>query len=200
MIFDKIICVGKNYLDHALELGDKVPDDPIFFFKPPSALVESPVEAVVMPKSHGSVHYECEIVYRIQTSKSGLSFSAVTLGLDLTLRDLQGKLKKQGHPWEASKAFPRSAIIGKWIPTSEFKDHLKVPFELLVNGELRQKATGELMRQSPEALLPIAADFFDVCDGDLFFTGTPKGVGAIAAGDVLTLRWADRLQFDVTFR
>jgi 2-keto-4-pentenoate hydratase/2-oxohepta-3-ene-1,7-dioic acid hydratase in catechol pathway len=199
MIFDKIICVGKNYLDHALELGDAVPEDPIFFFKPPSTLVESPVIPVVIPKNHGSVHFECEIVYCIQKAKRGLSFSAVTLGLDLTLRDLQGKLKNQGHPWEMSKAFPRSAIVGKWIPVTEFKDHLKVPFELLVNGELRQKAAGESMRAAPMTLLPIAAEYFDVYDGDLFFTGTPKGVGPISPGDVLTLRWADRILYDVKF-
>jgi 2-keto-4-pentenoate hydratase/2-oxohepta-3-ene-1,7-dioic acid hydratase in catechol pathway len=198
--FDKIICVGKNYLDHALELGDAVPEDPVFFFKPPSALVESPVEPVLMPaKNRGSVHFECEIVYRIKVKEGAASLDAVTLGLDLTLRDLQAKLKKQGHPWEAAKAFPRSAITAKWIPCSEFKDHLKIPFELLVNGELRQKATGEQMRRSPRDLLSVAGQFFDLRDGDLFFTGTPKGVGAIAVNDTLTLRWGDRLFDEVRF-
>jgi 2-keto-4-pentenoate hydratase/2-oxohepta-3-ene-1,7-dioic acid hydratase in catechol pathway len=197
--FDKIICVGKNYLDHALELGDAIPEDPVFFFKPPSTLVESPGNAIEMPKNHGSVHFECEIVYRIQTINGKAAFTAVTLGLDLTLRDLQGKLKKQGHPWEASKAFPHSAVIGNWIPITEFKDHLKVSFELLVNGELRQKATGEQMRRAPTDLLNVCGEYFAIADNDLFFTGTPKGVGPIAAGDMLTLRWSDRLNYEVKF-
>jgi 2-keto-4-pentenoate hydratase/2-oxohepta-3-ene-1,7-dioic acid hydratase in catechol pathway len=194
--FDKVICVGKNYLDHALELGDAVPGDPIFFFKPPSALVQSPGSPVKLPINRGSVHFECEIVYRIGSS----GFTEVTLGLDLTLRDLQGKLKKQGHPWEAAKAFPQSAIISEWIKIEDFKDHLKVPFELLVNGELRQKSTGEQMRTAPSTLLEVASKWFDVLPGDLFFTGTPKGVGAVNDKDTLTLRWGDRLQFDVAFR
>lgn len=199
MVTDKIICVGKNYLDHALELGDAVPEDPIFFFKPPSSLVESPVTAVSLPKNHGSVHYECEIVYRIRLENERPELTDVTLGLDLTLRDLQANLKKKSLPWEAAKAFPSSAITSDWISLQEFKDHLKVPFELLVNGELRQKATGDQMRRSPTDLLSVAAEFFTICDGDLFFTGTPKGVGAINDGDTLTLRWGDRLQHDVQF-
>lgn len=199
MVTDKIICVGKNYLDHAAELGDAIPEDPVFFFKPPSSWVESPGSVVELPKKHGSVHYECEIVYRIGVSNGRASLKAVTLGLDLTLRDLQATLKKKSLPWEAAKAFPRSAISGKWIAVDEFKDHLKVPFELLVNGELRQKSTGDQMRRTPADLLTVAGEFFTICDGDVFFTGTPKGVGAINAGDVLTLRWGDRLHYDVKF-
>lgn len=199
MVTDKIICVGKNYLDHAAELGDAIPEDPVFFFKPPSSLVESPGHAVSLPKNRGSVHYECEIVYRIGVTNGRAELKAITLGLDLTLRDLQATLKKKSLPWEAAKSFSQSAITGKWISTDDFKNHLKVPFELLVNGELKQKSTGEQMRKSPNELLKIAAEFFTICDGDLFFTGTPKGVGAINPGDVLTLRWGDRLQYDVQF-
>src|SRR5436305_882502 len=92
--FDKIICVGKNYLDHALELGDGVPEEPIFFFKPPSCLVASQSQKILLPRDRGSVHHECEIVYRIRRKDDGFFFDSVTLGLDLTLRDLQTELKE----------------------------------------------------------------------------------------------------------
>ncbi len=195
--FDKIICAGKNYLDHALELGDSVPKEPLFFFKPPSCLVESPAAAVVMPHDRGPLHHECEIVYRISKSGGTLSFDAVTLGLDLTLRDLQRELKKKGAPWEAAKAFPHSAVIGRWLPL--FDEHLELPFELFVNDDLRQRATGSSMRRSPEELLREAGRLFTICDGDLFFTGTPAGVGPIATGDRLTLKWEKRLEYEVVF-
>jgi 2-keto-4-pentenoate hydratase/2-oxohepta-3-ene-1,7-dioic acid hydratase in catechol pathway len=198
-LFDKIICVGKNYLDHAKELGDAVPEEPLFFFKPSSSLVTDVSKPVVLPKNQGSIHHECEIVYRVKGNGASALFDAVTLGLDLTLRDLQNELKKKGQPWEAAKAFPRSAIIGKWIALAEFPDHLRVPFELKVNGETRQKSTGDQMRRTPSELLKKAAEIFDVCDGDLFFSGTPAGVGPIKIGDTLKLVWADRLHYFAQF-
>jgi fumarylpyruvate hydrolase len=193
---DKIICVGKNYLDHAIELGDAVPDKPTFFFKPPSCLVQSPDQPVPLPKNRGSVHHECEIVYRIRRENRRLFFDKMTLGLDLTLRDVQNELKKKGHPWEASKAFAKSAIIGPWL---DFHPREDEPFELKVNGQIRQSSTASMMRVAPSDLLVELEGLFTVCDGDLLFTGTPKGVGPIASGDQLTLRLEDRLKFDVNF-
>lgn len=198
--FDKIICAGKNYLEHAKELGDDVPDRPVFFFKPPSCLVDTAASAgkpVPIPRDHGSVHHECEIVYRIRVRDGRASFDAVTLGLDLTLRDLQNDLKKKGHPWEACKAFHHAAVIGPWVELSRFEDCLNVPFELKVNGSVRQSARGSEMATSPAGLLEEAHRFFHVCDGDLLFTGTPKGVGPVLPGDRLSLGWGNRLQFEV---
>lgn len=198
-MIDKIVCIGKNYLDHAKELGDAVPEEPIFFFKPPSSLVTRTTAPIPLPVARGSVHHECEIVYRIRRSGSQLDFDAVTLGLDLTLRDVQTELKKKGLPWEASKAFARSAVIGPWIPLQEFKDHLNCPFELRVDGEVRQIGFGRDMRQSPGVLLEKVASMFEICDGDLLFTGTPKGVGPILPGNTLLLSWQDRLSYAVNF-
>ena len=114
---DKVICIGKNYLEHAQELGDAVPEKPVIFFKPPSCVVQADVEGqtleVLLPADRGSVHHECEIVCRIGLNGQ---IDAVTLGLDMTLRDLQATLKKNGHPWEISKVFSGSALLGPWIP------------------------------------------------------------------------------------
>jgi 2-keto-4-pentenoate hydratase/2-oxohepta-3-ene-1,7-dioic acid hydratase in catechol pathway len=192
--FDKIICVGKNYLDHALEMGDGVPEQPVFFFKPPSCLVEHK-KTFALPRNLGSVHHELEIVYRITKHNGTWGFSHVTLGLDLTLRDLQSELKKKSLPWERAKAFPQSAVIAPWLEI--FEGHRELSFSLLVNGELRQTGLGRAMRRTPEELITRAADAFTLCEGDLFFTGTPKGVGALSAGDHLQLQWGAHLNFEI---
>jgi 2-keto-4-pentenoate hydratase/2-oxohepta-3-ene-1,7-dioic acid hydratase in catechol pathway len=202
---DKIICVGKNYLEHAQELGDAVPESPILFLKPPSCLSPvappSPTQTkppcFALPQDRGMVHYECEIV--LQLNAAGQP-EAVTLGLDLTLRDVQAQLKKQGHPWELGKVFAHAAITGPWIPIKTFEDYLEVPFQLKSNQEIKQKACGKDMRFSPAVCLKHAARHFPILAGDLLFTGTPPGVGPIHPGDVLTLEWADRLSYSVTFR
>lgn len=196
--FDKIVCVGKNYLDHAMELGDAVPEEPIFFFKPPSCLVAEPTSPIELPAGRGAVHHECEIVYRISRAGERLSFDGVTLGLDLTLRDVQNEAKKRGGPWEASKAFPHSAIIGRWLPI--FEGLMETPFDLSVNGTVKQSSTGAKMRRPPADLLRIADQLFTLCNGDLFFTGTPAGVGPIRPADRLSLRFGDQLNYEVEFR
>src|SRR5258708_6102141 len=128
---DKMICVGKNYLEHAKELGDAIPEKPVLFLKPPSAslLVDRAgrkVEAI-LPQGRGSIHHECEILIRINERGA---IDAVSLGLDMTLRDVQADLKKKGHPWELSKVFKNSAIIGPWIPIRDFPDYLEEEFTL----------------------------------------------------------------------
>ncbi len=200
---DKIICIGKNYLEHAKELGDAVPERPVLFIKPPSAAVQaSGVEwsgqrvAISLPQGRGSVHYECEIVLRL--NHLGVP-DAVTLGLDLTLRDLQADLKKKGHPWEVSKVFPGSAIVGPWIPLDQFPGYLNEKFEFLIDGIVRQSGRGSEMRSSPEVFLQYARECFILCEGDLLFTGTPAGVGPLMSGHRGTLRWGSMLEFHVDF-
>lgn len=195
---DKIICVGKNYLDHAKELGDAVPEKPVLFLKPPSVLLSAKnwgdtVECK-FPTGRGELHHECEIVLRVNQK---LEFDAVTLGLDMTLRELQAKLKKNGHPWEAAKVFQDSAVVGPWLPLPQFSDYLSMPFSLSLNGKTRQQGEGRQMLYAPKNLLPYIAEHFPLRAGDLVFTGTPAGVGPVQKSDIATLSLNGQHSFNV---
>lgn len=195
---DKIICLGKNYLEHAKELGDAVPEKPVIFLKPPSVLKtvkNGETLRISLPKNHGSVHHECEIVCRI-TSKGRVE--AVTLGLDMTLRDLQSGLKKNGQPWTVAKVFDGSAVIGPWIPLETFQEWESTSFSFSLDGKLRQKGKGSEMSMKVEEALPYIASYFPLCEGDLLFTGTPAGVGPVASGQTAHLQWAN-LAYSVTW-
>jgi 2-keto-4-pentenoate hydratase/2-oxohepta-3-ene-1,7-dioic acid hydratase in catechol pathway len=189
---DKIICIGKNYLDHAKELGDAVPEKPVLFLKPPSVLVSAKqmgeTLAVSLPRNRGAVHHECEIVVRINAQGT---IDAVTLGLDMTLRNVQEQLKKNGHPWEIGKVFAGSAILGPWISLAEFPDYLERDFSFSLDGKLRQQGRGNQMRLLPKDCVSYAREFFPLCEGDVIFTGTPAGVGPVQAGQPSELRWGD---------
>lgn len=198
---DKIICLGKNYLDHAEEMaarGDIVPEKPVLFLKPPSAIVQARATGerirARLPSYSKDVHPEVEIVLRMG---QGGKVDAVTLGLDVTLRDLQSELKKKGQPWEISKAFPDSAILGPWISAAEFRDYLDTPFAFSVDGTARQSGTGRQMRLSPDECIRHAARHFGLLPGDLIFTGTPAGVAAVRDGQIGVVRWADKLSYEV---
>lgn len=197
---DKLVFVGKNYLDHARELGDAVPEKPVLFLKPPSVLRRAAhwgdVVELTAPRERGELHYECEIVIRLGKD---LRISAVSLGLDMTLRTIQAQLKKNGHPWTVGKVFHDSAVVGPEIPIAGFADFLSTPFSFSVNGDIRQHATGSQMMMKPEALLEYIQDQFPLCEGDLIYTGTPAGVGAVGPGDSGTLMWGDR-SFEVRWR
>jgi len=200
---DKIICIGKNYFEHALELNDPVPENPVVFFKPPSALIN--IKDLNKNKECdlwwdlGAIHYECELVFRVSGGGAKLSeaqaqgcLKEVSIGLDLTLRDTQSALKKSGHPWEMSKAFYHSAIVGPFIPfENKFTD---LEFSLMLNGELRQKSSASKMRFNPAFCLSYVSQFIPICDGDILFTGTPEGVGVIKKGDEITLSFHTLLE------
>ena len=194
---DKIVCVGKNYLEHAREMGDAVPERPVLFLKPPSVLTQATKVGetleISLPRGKGEIHFETEIVLRI---KNGLP-TDVSLGLDLTLRTIQSELKKAGHPWTLGKVFPHSAVVGPWIPIQSFPRYLETPFHLAVNGKACQVGMGKDMRMSPTQLLAYAAEWFPLCDGDLFFTGTPAGVGALHPGDLAELQWGEGFSYCV---
>lgn len=187
---DKIICVGKNYLKHAQELGDAVPEEATYFLKPPSTLCTIQKNGVeVQLPARGEAHHEIELVFRIKKSTEGkLTLSHFTLGLDLTIRDLQARLKKAGQPWEKAKVFANSAIIGAWQENRSLKETLDLPFTLTVNGEVRQKGLGREMRWTPDFLINDLPKWFPVEDGDLLFTGTPEGVGPLKPGDTVELK------------
>jgi len=198
--FDKIICVGKNYLEHAKELGDKIPDEPVIFLKPPSILKQAKywndTLSLSWPNIKSDLHYECEVVLKLQKSgymmtpeEAETAIGFVSIGLDMTLRTLQAQLKKDGHPWTISKVFIDSATVGPWIPVREFSDYMQTEFSLSINNQIKQKSIPNTMTFKPIELLVYISQFFPLCEGDLIFTGTPAGVGAIQLGDIATLTW-----------
>jgi 2-keto-4-pentenoate hydratase/2-oxohepta-3-ene-1,7-dioic acid hydratase in catechol pathway len=201
-ILDKIICVGKNYLEHAKELGDKVPEKPVIFLKPASVLVQASSWGsrlkVQYPQRDDNVHHECEIVlrvckggYRMRRLQAEVAVDAVTLGLDMTLRNCQTKLKQNGHPWTIGKVFPDAAIIGPWIPMEQFQNFNTTSFHFYVNDGLRQTGNATQMLMPIVDLILYVSEFFPLCEGDLIFTGTPAGVNSISLGDSATLQWGE---------
>lgn len=198
--FDKMILLGKNYLEHAKELGDKVPPKPVLFMKPPSASVSAGSQhdtvQVKLPENRGVVHYETELLLRLDDD---LQIDAVSLGLDLTLRDIQKELKENGWPWEIGKVFKGSAIIGPWVDLKQFPNYMEEEFQLKLDGKEVQHAKGNDMTMKPEEALPYIKKYFPLCGGDVIFTGTPVGVGPVSDGQLAELTWGDKLQYRVQF-
>lgn len=189
----KVVCVGRNYAAHARELGNAVPETPILFLKPSTALVPlSPSFAV--PQGRGECHHETEITVLIgKTLKNAgesecrAAIAGVTLGLDLTLRDVQNVLKKNGHPWEVAKAFDGAAPLAPFMVPEAFGDLVDQRFSLTVNGEFRQQGNTADMITPVLALLQYISTIFTLQPGDVVMTGTPEGVAALHSGDVLVL-------------
>ncbi len=184
---DKIICLGKNYLEHAYEMKEETPEKPVLFLKPPSVLIEPKDKGSLrLPWERGSIHHECEVVFKLYKK----NIIGVGLGLDLTLRDLQKKLKEKGHPWEISKTFKNSAIVTPIKGLRDFpKDWQETPFTLRINGELRQEGRLSEARMRADEIIHYINEFFPLQDGDLVFTGTPKGVGPLHPGDLVELTY-----------
>ncbi len=197
---DKIVCVGKNYTEHAKELGDAVPKEPVLFLKPPSVLRSAARNdeklELVLPGNAGSVHHECEIVLKIGNRGE---IAALTVGLDMTLRDRQAVLKKAGHPWTTSKVFRDAAVAGPWIDTRDFSGWEQAPFTLTLDGKVRQEGKASEMVFSPWACVGFIGECFPLLPGDLVFTGTPAGVGPVTAGQEAVLRWGD-IRYSVVWR
>lgn len=190
----KIICVGRNYVDHAKELGNAIPDRPVLFIKPPSSLV-SLQEGISWNPAWGNCHHECELTLRIDRAlkaesdpqKALQAIGAVTLGLDLTLRELQDDLKKKGQPWERSKAFDGSCVLGDWVPVDQIGAWNELNYSLEVNDAQRQKGDTSLLIFDIATLLLDISQFFTLEEGDVIMTGTPAGVAALNAGDQLKM-------------
>lgn len=189
----RIFCIGRNYAEHISELGDADAARCVIFMKPTSCLVPSG-DSVALPREAGAVHHEAELVVQIGRAGRGITekqatdhIRALTLGLDLTLRDLQNTLKQQGAPWERSKAFEQSAPLGAWVAyTPDIKlDALE--FRCHVNGELRQHGHTQDMLFPVTRLVSLLSSTWALQPGDMIFTGTPKGVGALNPGDTVQL-------------
>ncbi len=187
----KIICIGRNYVDHIKELGNTIPTEPVLFMKPKSALNIGGM-AVHYPEFSNELHYECELVLKICKNGKYINeffaneyYDQITVGIDFTARDVQNKLKEKGLPWEKAKAFDDSAIIGKWKNIDTIPNKKEIPFCLELNENMVQQADSSLMIYSFNKILAEASKYFTLNIGDLIFTGTPAGVGECVAGDNL---------------
>ncbi|MDP3025780.1 MAG: fumarylacetoacetate hydrolase family protein [candidate division Zixibacteria bacterium] len=190
----RIFCIGRNYAEHIQELSNTVPEKPVVFIKPASCLVK-PGEKIHFPKHGKELHHEVEIVVKIGSEgrvlreEEALSFvSAVTVGLDLTLRDVQADLKKKGLPWEIAKAFEQSAPIGSFVPYNKSIDLNNISFGCKVNGIEKQRGNSRDMIFSISRLLVELSKIWMLRPGDLLFTGTPSGVGPLKVGDSIEIK------------
>ncbi|MDK2910502.1 MAG: hypothetical protein PWR20_2070 [Bacteroidales bacterium] len=187
----KIICIGRNYLAHIKELNNDLPEEPVFFMKPESALLPRR-HPFYIPEFTRDLHYEGELVLRV--SKLGKHISenfalnyidAIAFGIDFTARDLQNKCKAKGLPWEIAKSWDFSAPVGTFIPISEFPDLSNIHFRLLKNGQIVQEGhSGRMIFPIPK-LISYISRFITLKQGDYIFTGTPEGVGPVVSGDLL---------------
>lgn len=182
-----IWCVGRNYADHAKELGNKVPESPLFFLKSGSCLVTAPGR-FTWPKLLGELHFEVELAVQFDAS---LEVSRAGVAIDLTARDRQNELKKQGYPWTLAKSFKNACLVGDLKPTTDLNElQNRGEIFLSVNGEVRQHGFFKDMIFNISALRAYVLEVFPVQPGDLLLTGTPQGVGPVKQGDVLSA-WID---------
>ena len=187
----KIICIGRNYVAHARELNNEVPDKPVFFMKPDSALVTAN-RPFFYPEFSNDVHHELEVVIRINRLGRSIEeryadryYSELALGVDFTARDLQAEQKKKGLPWEIAKGFDYSAPVSEFFQVKKYGDIHKLSFRLDLNGKTVQDGNTSLMIFSFEKIIAYVSRFMTLKTGDLIFTGTPAGVGPVAINDRL---------------
>ncbi len=190
----RIFCIGKNYDKHVKELGGQVPEEPVVFMKPVCNIV-SPGETLLLPGYGRLLHHEVEVVLLVGEEGQNIPeadvpsyIAGVTLGLDLTLRDVQGRLKKSGLPWELSKSFDQSAPLGLFKTyDSDFIDLENLPFSCSVNGEARQKGNTCDLLFPVSKLIHLLSGWWKLKSGDIIFTGTPEGVGPLKAKDQVVI-------------
>ncbi|MEO6405758.1 MAG: fumarylacetoacetate hydrolase family protein [Ferruginibacter sp.] len=187
----KIICIGRNYADHAKELGNEIPEEPIIFMKPKSALLQAHTP-FYYPEFTNELHYECELVLRvckngkyIQERHAGNYYNGITVGIDFTARDIQDECKKKGLPWEKAKAFDNSAAVGKFIDITPELNKKNINFSLKKSKEVVQKGNSKDMIFSFDSIVSHISNYFSLNIGDLIFTGTPAGVGECVVGEEL---------------
>jgi 2-keto-4-pentenoate hydratase/2-oxohepta-3-ene-1,7-dioic acid hydratase in catechol pathway len=189
----KIMCIGRNYAEHARELNNELPSEPVVFMKPDSAILPAG-NAFFIPDFSKNVQFELEIVIRINKLGKHIEerfahryYNEFSLGIDFTARDLQTKLKQEGLPWEKAKAFDGSAFVGPWFSKEDF-DIKNLNFSLLRNKSLVQKGQSNDMIFSYDKIISELSKYFTLKIGDLIFTGTPAGVGAVHSSDLLELQ------------
>jgi acylpyruvate hydrolase len=198
----KIICIGLNYRQHAMEMGWSLPDEPVVFLKPDSSILKNN-KPFFLPDFSANIHYEVEVVLKISKLGKGISakfapryFDEVTLGIDITARDLQNRQAKAGMPWEISKCFDGAAPIGRFIPVASIKDMTNIDFRLEINDKVVQKSTTSDMIFGFNEIIEYISKFFTLKTGDLIFTGTPPGVGQLKRNDNLVAYLGDEPLLD----
>jgi len=201
----KIICIGRNYIAHAKELKNPVPEKPVFFLKPDTALLPKD-KAFFYPAFTKDLHYEAELVLKICKNGRHIEedfahkyYDEIGIGIDFTARDLQSECKRKGLPWEIAKAFDHSAPMGNFLPITDFPDSGNISFSLKVNNEVRQLGNSGDMIFSFDQIIAYVSQFITLRIGDYIFTGTPMGVGPVQIGDHFEAFVEDRrlLEFEV---
>jgi 2-keto-4-pentenoate hydratase/2-oxohepta-3-ene-1,7-dioic acid hydratase in catechol pathway len=187
----KIICIGRNYSDHAKEMNAPIPEKPVFFMKPDTCIVRNN-QPFFYPEFTKELHYELEIVVKFSRLGRNISekfasryYNEIGLGMDFTARDLQQECKQKGLPWEIAKAFDGSAPISRFVPKAQFERIENIDFWLEKNGEVVQKGNTGNMIFHIDQLIAYVSKFVTIRTGDLLFTGTPVGVGPVSIGDRL---------------
>ena len=202
----KIICVGRNYAAHIAELQNEKPKEPVLFLKPDTSILHKN-QPFFIPHFSLEIHYEVEVLVRIhrigkhiQPEFAHKYYDEIGLGIDFTARTLQEELKKKGLPWEKSKAFDGSALIGDWFFKTDFKDLNQLNFSLERNGTLVQEGNTANMLWKVDELISSISQYFTLKIGDVIFTGTPAGVGAVVENDILIGRLEDKQAFTVKIK
>ena len=198
----KIICIGVNYKKHAIEMGRPFPEEPVVFLKPDSAILKKN-KPFFLPGFSQNIHYEVEVVIKISKLGKGIQakyahryYNELTLGIDITARDIQARLGKLGHPWTLAKCFDGSAPLGTFAPVKSVKDINNLDFSLEINGKkVQQGNTSDLIFSIGE-IIEFVSKFFTLKTGDLIFTGTPSGVGQLHSGDNLVAFLEDKPVLD----
>lgn len=187
----KLICIGRNYTNHIAELQNERPTEPVIFMKPDSAILLKQ-HPFVIPEFSEDIHHEIELIVKINKVGKYIEpkfahkyYDEISVGIDFTARDLQSKLKEKGLPWEKAKAFDGSAVIGDFLPKSQFSSLENITFELTNNSKTVQKGNSNLMLWKIDELISYVSQYFTLKIGDIIFTGTPEGVASVKPNDVL---------------
>ncbi len=202
----KLICIGRNYTAHINELENEKPKDPVVFIKADSAVLPKDQDFYLPPFSN-NVHHEVELLVKITKVGKHIAkefahkyYDEVGLGVDFTARDVQDVLKSKGLPWEKAKSFDGSAVIGKWVSKSNYRDLNELRFSLKKNNKVVQSSNSELMLWKMDELISYVSQFFTLKKGDIIFSGTPSGVGKVNTGDVLEGFIEDESFFKISVR
>ncbi|GAB1856322.1 fumarylacetoacetate hydrolase family protein [Flavobacteriaceae bacterium MHTCC 0001] len=202
----KLICIGRNYIEHIEELDNQKPKNPVIFLKPDTAILLKK-QPFFIPDFSEEVHHEVEILVKINRVGKYIDkkfaykyYNEIGLGIDFTARDLQNQLKKKGLPWEKAKAFDGAAVIGQWLPKSEFEDVNNIEFFLKKNNTIVQKGNTSQMLWKIDELIEYVSKYFTLKIGDIIFTGTPAGIGKVLANDKLKGFIGDKELFSITVK
>ncbi|MBO6880691.1 MULTISPECIES: fumarylacetoacetate hydrolase family protein [Winogradskyella] len=202
----KLICIGRNYTDHIKELENEKPTDPVVFLKPDTSILLKK-QPFFIPEFSDDVHHEVEVLVKIKKVGKYIDkkfahkyYDEIGLGIDFTARDLQAQLKAKGLPWEKAKAFDGAAVIGKWLPKTQFQNIDNINFSLKKNDEVVQSGNTELMLWKIDELIEYVSKYFTLKIGDIIFTGTPAGVGKVFANDKLIGYIEDKEMFSIKIK